>query len=60
MTLRCGCGAIDVHTHVVPEHFPSYAGKVRDAAWPSMVPAQACHRHVMLSGKVYRTVSDRC
>jgi aminocarboxymuconate-semialdehyde decarboxylase len=25
-----------------------------------MAPAQACHRHVMMSGKVYRTVSDRC
>lgn len=56
----CACGAIDVHTHVVPEHFPAYAGKAADAAWPSMVPAHACHRHVMLSGKVYRTVSDRC
>jgi aminocarboxymuconate-semialdehyde decarboxylase len=58
--MTCACGAIDVHTHVVPEHFPAYAGKAKDAAWPSMVPAHACHRHVMLSGKVYRTVSDRC
>ena len=24
-----------------------------------MAPGEACHRHVMLSGKVYRTVSDR-
>lgn len=55
---RCAC--IDVHTHVVPEHFPAYAGNAADAAWPSIVPARACHRHVMLSGKVYRTVSDRC
>jgi len=51
---------IDVHTHVVPEHFPPYAGRAAGAAWPSTVPAHACHRHVMLSGKVYRTVSDRC
>ena len=51
---------IDVHTHVVPEHFPPYAGRGAGAAWPSTVPAHACHRHVMLSGKVYRTVSDRC
>ena len=55
-TLRCAC--IDVHTHVVPEHFPAYAGKAADAACPSMAPAHACHRHVMLSGKIYRTVSD--
>jgi aminocarboxymuconate-semialdehyde decarboxylase len=25
-----------------------------------MVPAQACHRSVMISGKLYRTVSDKC
>ena len=51
---------IDVHTHVVPESFPAYAGKGRDVAWPSMAEAHACHKHVMISGKVYRTVSDGC
>src|SRR5687768_15901630 len=52
--------SIDVHTHVVPENFPPYAGKGRDVPWPSMAEAHACHRHVMISGKVYRTVSDGC
>lgn len=52
--------AIDVHTHVVPETFPPYLGRHADVAWPSMAPAHACHRHVMLKGDVYRTVSDRC
>jgi aminocarboxymuconate-semialdehyde decarboxylase len=51
---------IDVHTHIVPENFPPYAGKGREVPWPSMAPAHACHRHVMISGKVYRTVSDGC
>lgn len=51
---------IDVHTHVVPENFPAYAGKGRDVPWPSMAEAHACHRHVMISGKLYRTVSDGC
>lgn len=51
---------IDVHTHVVPEYLPPYLGKFAGAAWPSMVPAHACHRHVMVSGKVYRTVSHQC
>lgn len=55
----CRCGAIDVHTHVVPDHFPPYLGKGNAVAWPSMAPAEPCHRHVMVSGKVYRTVSDR-
>jgi aminocarboxymuconate-semialdehyde decarboxylase len=49
---------IDIHTHIVPERFPEYAGKGRDIPWPSMAEAHACHRHVMISGKVYRTVAD--
>lgn len=59
---RCGaaCG-IDVHAHVVPETLPDHLGAHAPASWPSMAPAHdACHRHVMISGKVYRTVSDRC
>ena len=51
---------IDVHTHVVPETFPAYAGRHSAVPWPAMAPAQACHRHVMVSGKVYRTVSHQC
>jgi len=50
--------AIDIHTHIVPENFPSYAGRGKDVPWPSMAPAHACHRHVMISGKLYRTVAD--
>jgi len=52
--------AIDVHNHVVPEQFPKYAGKGVNVPWPSMAEAHACHRHVMISGKVYRTVADGC
>ena len=51
---------IDIHNHVVPERFPAYAGKGKDVPWPSMAEAHACHKHVMISGKVYRTVSDGC
>ena len=50
--------AIDVHCHIVPEKFPPYAGRNRDVPWPSMADAHACHKHVMISGKLYRTVSD--
>ncbi len=49
---------IDIHTHIVPETFPPYAGKGKDVPWPSMADAHACHKHVMISGKLYRTVSD--
>ena len=54
---RCAC--IDVHTHVIPHDFPAYLGKHPQAAWPSMAQAQPCHRHVMISGKVYRTVPEQ-
>ena len=49
---------IDVHNHIVPETFPAYAGKNANVPWPSMAEAAACHKHVMISGKLYRTVSD--
>jgi len=54
---RCGC--IDAHTHVVPHDFPAYVGSRPDAPWPSMRDAQPCHRHVVISGSVYRTVSNQ-
>jgi len=54
----CACG-IDVHAHVIPHDLPRYLGNTMPADWPSMAPASACHRHVMVSGKVYRTVSER-
>ncbi len=52
--------SIDIHTHVVPAEFPPYLGQRLGVRWPSMVPAHACHRHVMLDAKVYRTVSHQC
>lgn len=58
-TLACGC-ASDVHAHVIPENFPRYMGSSVPPDWPSMAQAHACHRHVMISGKIYRTVSDLC
>lgn len=60
---RCACG-IDVHAHVVPEHFPAYLGSKAPSDWPSTATAAPvnglCHRSVMISGKNYRTVSEKC
>ena len=58
-TATCSCG-IDVHAHVVPHDFPSYLPRPDLPGWPSMAPAQACHRHVIIDGRNYRTVSDKC
>ncbi|OFZ90207.1 MAG: aminocarboxymuconate-semialdehyde decarboxylase [Betaproteobacteria bacterium RBG_16_64_18] len=52
--------AIDIHSHIVPEKFPAYTGVGRNVPWPSMAPAHACHAHVMIEGKVYRTVHRSC
>jgi aminocarboxymuconate-semialdehyde decarboxylase len=50
---------IDVHTHIVPENFPAYAGSGRDVPWPAMQHDKACgHAYVMISGSKYRTVPD--
>ncbi len=54
------CRGVDIHTHVVPENFPAYRGRGNAVPWPSMSPAQRCHRHVMISGKVFRTVPNQC
>lgn len=53
------CHAIDVHTHVVPENFPAYPGVDATARWPSMAAAHACHRSVVISGNVFRTVPQQ-
>lgn len=53
----CPCGLIDTHTHWVPDRFPAYLGARKGVAWPSIAPADsACQRHVMIEGRVYRTV----
>ncbi|KQZ44528.1 amidohydrolase family protein [Massilia sp. Root1485] len=57
-TAGCACG-IDVHAHVIPHDLPRYVGNRLPSDWPSMAPAHACHRHVIIQGSVYRTVSER-
>jgi aminocarboxymuconate-semialdehyde decarboxylase len=61
--LTCACG-IDIHAHVVPEKFPAYLGSKAPSPWPSTTPAPEarglCHRHVMVAGKHYRTISEAC
>lgn len=57
--MTCSCGLIDIHTHWIPERFPAYVGTRKGVAWPSIEPgSHACERHVMIEGKVYRTVPD--
>lgn len=58
--MSCACG-VDVHAHVIPGEFPAWLGSATPSGWPSMALAQDCHhRSVMIDGKNYRTVSDKC
>lgn len=59
-TTGCACHGVDVHTHVVPAEFPRYLGAHAPRDWPSTRAAHACHRHVVIDEKIYRTVSDLC
>lgn len=53
--------AIDVHTHFVPENFPNLPGGFTESTWPSMAATDnCCHRHVMVKGSIYRTVTNQC
>lgn len=61
MTDRQPLHGIDVHTHFVPENFPAMPSWGPADMWPHMAPGEcSCHRHVMINGKNYRTVTDQC
>lgn len=53
---------IDVHTHFVPEHLPSMANRAGGERWPvtQCVCGKDDHKHVMISGKNFRTITDQC
>jgi aminocarboxymuconate-semialdehyde decarboxylase len=57
--------AIDIHTHIVPAEFPTYAGKYvtqfGGKQWPQMAAAHDCHhKNVMIDGNKFRTVTNEC
>ncbi len=52
---------IDIHTHIVPYELPACPAAASATRWPEMQPGADCgHRHVVIAGKVFRTVSDEC
>lgn len=53
---------IDVHTHIVPEHFPPSTGRLAGDAWPSMAHGRSRPdtADVMISGRNFRTVDEQC
>lgn len=51
---------IDVHTHIVPENFPPVGNRAAGNRWPSMDRIGAETANVMIAGRNFRTVLDRC
>ena len=47
---------IDMHAHVIPEHFPDAAGRASADRWPFMDHFEAQRARVMISGENFRTV----
>ena len=50
-------GAIDVHSHIVPDQFPDGAG--RDVRWPSIVHGKDGSAQVVIEGKLFRQIDVR-
>ncbi|MEX2598846.1 MAG: amidohydrolase family protein, partial [Dehalococcoidia bacterium] len=51
---------IDMHTHIVPEHFPVADGRPSALAWPSMQPTDAGASAMVINGKTFRLFRDVC
>ena len=51
---------IDVHTHIVPEHFPPVGNRKAGARWPQMDHIGPDSANVMFEGRSFRTVLSRC
>lgn len=51
---------IDVHTHIVPENFPAVGDRACGDRWPFMRHTEPGKAAVMIGGRNFRTVLDRC
>ena len=51
---------IDAHTHIVPEHFPPVEDRAAGNRWPAMDHTGPDTANVMIAGRNFRTVVDRC
>ncbi|WP_248796460.1 amidohydrolase family protein [Pseudomonas sp. MWU13-2105] len=67
--MRAGANAsnalgIDIHAHYVPSSFPTCSTHIPPSGWPSaehvLSSGGVCQCHVLVDGKHYRTVSEKC
>ena len=51
---------IDLHSHIVPEHFPPVGDRTAGDRWPFMDHKEPGKASVVIAGRTFRTVLDRC
>ena len=49
---------VDMHAHIIPEHFPPAGKRASAWTWPSMDHFEPGRARVMIEGENYRTVHD--
>ncbi|MHC4794134.1 MAG: amidohydrolase family protein [Planctomycetota bacterium] len=55
------CGTtVDLHTHLLPERWPDLAEKFGYGGWISLDHCAPCRAKMMIDGKGFREIDDRC
>ena len=49
---------VDMHAHIIPEHFPPAGKRASAWTWPLMDHFEPGRARVMIEGENYRTVHD--
>ena len=49
---------VDMHAHIIPEHFPPAGSRPSAWTWPSIDHFEPGRARVMIGGENYRTVHD--
>jgi aminocarboxymuconate-semialdehyde decarboxylase len=50
---------IDLHTHIVPEHWEDFASRYGGGRWPRLVHRDPCRAAIMTGDAVFREITDR-
>lgn len=50
---------VDFHTHIYPFELPDFSEKYSDHKWPVLQQKCSCGADIMVSGKVFREVTDQ-
>ena len=51
---------VDLHTHLLPERWPDFADKFGYGGWVSLDHCAPCRAKMMIDGRSFREIDDRC